>query len=209
MNPEGPGWVAGLPAGATFFVLAGALVLIAVAVRLVLARTRAGRRALAVLHTAESGFVALLLATMLGFSFLQIILRNLARTGLVWIDPFLRHLLLWIGFSGAALATRLDRHINIDALTRVLSPGGKRVAGVATHGTAAVVCLVLAEATLRVVRDEAAAGTVGFLDIPTWMLQTIMPLACLLMSYRCARLLVGDVRSRAPETVPAQPGGDS
>ena len=208
MSPEGPGWIAGLPAGASFHALAGAALLLAVLLRLVIVRSSGGRRAVAALHAAESGFVAVLLATMLIFSFLQIILRNVARTGFVWIDPLLRHLLLWIGFSGAALATRLDRHISIDALTRILSPGGKRAAHIATHAAATLVCLLLAEATLRVVRDEAAAGTVNFLQIPTWMLQCIMPLACLLMAYRFARLLAGGRRGVEPQAAPAEPGGE-
>ena len=179
-----PDWLARLPAGTTFVLWALAGVAVAAAIRTAAARTHAGRRAVRVMHGVESSFLALLLAAMLALSFLQIVLRNVAHSGLVWIDPLLRHLLLWIGFAGATLATRLDHHIHIDVLTRSLPPAVNRIVRRVTNAGAAFVCLLLADATLRFVVQEADAETTSFLDLPTWILQTVMPLACLVMSYR-------------------------
>jgi C4-dicarboxylate transporter DctQ subunit len=200
-------WFAGLPAGPRFWALAGLAVVVALLLRAWIVRGAAGRRFLAVVHAFESGFVAFLLAAMLAFSFLQILLRNLADTGFVWIDPLLRHLLLWIGFTGAGLATRLDRHINVDAVTRALPDRAKHAVRVGTSAVAAIVCMLLADATLRVVREEAGAGTQGFLDVPTWVLQTIMPVMSLLMSYRFAGHVVRsvhDLRTGAPAASPGR-----
>lgn len=207
MIGSAPDWLARLPAGTTFVLWALALVVVAAAVRTGVARTRAGRRTIVVMHGVENSFLALLLAAMLALSFLQIVLRNVAHSGLVWIDPLLRHLLLWIGFAGATLATRLERHIHIDVLTRSLPPAVNRIVRRVTNAGAAFVCLLLADATLRLVVQEADAESTSFLDLPTWILQTVMPLACLVMSYRFLYRTLGTGPSAEPtaSAAPAMP----
>ena len=56
----------------------------------------------------------------------QVIMRNFLDSGFSWGDPLLRLLVLWLGLMGAMVATRLDRHITVDALLRVLTPGLQR-----------------------------------------------------------------------------------
>ena len=43
---------------------------------------------------------------MVLMAFLQVILRNIFDMGIIWGDILLRHLVLWIGFIGASLATK-------------------------------------------------------------------------------------------------------
>lgn len=181
MDPGTP-WLGHVPVDAPF-VLGSALgILLAVALRRVASRRAAA--ALRATHVVESLFLAMLLATMIVLSFLQIVLRNVAETGLIWIDPLLRHLLLWIGFAGAALATRLGRHISIDAVSRFLPAPWLMAARVASGLLAAAICLLVANACLKIVRDEAVAATHVFLGLATSHVQIVMPLAMLLMSYR-------------------------
>lgn len=195
----GPEWLARLPGDRAFVAAAALVVLAAAGLRLVLARKPFGRGLIRLAHSLESTFVALLLAAMLALSFLQIVLRNLAETGLVWIDPLLRHLVLWIGFTGALLATRLQRHINVDAVSRLLRPPVRRTVHAVTELLAAGICLLLADACLRMVREEAAAATTSFLDLPTWIVQAIMPVTLLGMSYRFLGLGVERLRGRVDE----------
>jgi TRAP-type C4-dicarboxylate transport system permease small subunit len=191
------------PSGGAGIATGAALALAVALARLGLARSRAGANLITALHATEAGFLAALLAAMLIFSFLQIVLRNVVQTGWVWVDPLLRHLLLWIGFAGALLATRMDQHINVDALSRSLSPGGRRIARIATGIAAAAVCLVLSEAARAFLVDEAKAGTSGFLDIPTWCLLVVMPLALWAMAVRFVRHTIDAARGAAPPAPPA------
>jgi TRAP-type C4-dicarboxylate transport system permease small subunit len=115
----------------------------------------------------------------------------------VWIDPLLRHLVLWIGFLGALLATRTVRHINVDALSRLLPAPVLRVTRPLTNLFAACVCLLLTNACFKMVREEASFGTAGFLDVPVWVLQAVMPLALWLMAYRFASHAVSGLRGGA------------
>src|SRR5262245_23066980 len=196
----GPAWLAALPAGRDLLLLGAAAALAAALVRRRVGGTAFGSRALVVLHALESGFLAALLAAMLVFSFLQILLRNVAHTGWVWVDPLLRHLLLWIGFIGGMLATRVDQHINVDAVTRAFSLRVRRRVHALTSLAAATTCLFLAGACMAFARDEAAAGTTSFLDVPTWRLLLVMPVALWIMCARFTRHALDAVVDPPPPT---------
>lgn len=132
----------------------------------------------------EMGLIVLLLATLVVVGVLQIILRNTAQTGILWADPLMRHIVLWLGALGASLATARVRHINIDVLSRVLpgrfAPARRTIVYTAT----AIAAFFLGLASLELVLDERIYGDVAFLGIQTWMLQTVLPFAFLLICYR-------------------------
>jgi C4-dicarboxylate transporter, DctQ subunit len=132
----------------------------------------------------ESVFLITLLTTMILIAFLQVILRNFFSTSILWGDIFLRHLVLWVGFLGAALATKESKHINIDALSRILSPGLKKVIGFITNLFAAFVCFFLTKASLTFVSFEKESQSTLFANIPTWIFQTIIIFGFGIMMFR-------------------------
>jgi TRAP-type C4-dicarboxylate transport system permease small subunit len=123
----------------------------------------------------ETGLLVLSLGSMVLLSFAQVVLRNLFGTGFVWGDTLVRHLVLWAGFIGGALAAFEGRHIGIDALTRFLSPRWKHLAAVLTSLFGTVACFFLAKAALTFTLDERAAGGDLVLNIPTWVAMVIIP----------------------------------
>lgn len=124
------------------------------------------------------------------FAGLQIVLRNIFDSGLSWIDPVLRILVLWVGMLGAVAASREDRHINIDVLSRFIPPAllpwSKRIVALAS----AAVCALLAWHTFRFVRDEYAWSDVEVAGVPVWLWQSILPLGFALMAWRFALLVI-------------------
>jgi TRAP-type C4-dicarboxylate transport system permease small subunit len=200
-----PSWLLELPTGRSFLLGAAVLVLASVFLRLLVEARPAGRRVRQALHAAEGGLLAALLAAMIGFSFLQVLLRNLSDTSFLWIDPLLRHLVLWVGLLGATLASRVGRHINVDALGRLLHGTPLRLARTATNLLAAVVCLLLAHACFKLVRDEIEFARAAFLSIQIWKLQLVMPVATLIMSSRFLGHMVDALRGRGLEHDPSQP----
>ena len=52
----------------------------------------------------EKALVVSFIALMIIFSFLQLSLRIVFNSGIVWLDPALRHMVLWTGLTGAVLA---------------------------------------------------------------------------------------------------------
>ncbi len=127
------------------------------------------------LNRVEGILLVVMLAVMVVMAFLQVVLRNFFSTGILWGDIFLRHLVLWMGFLGAALATSQERHIAIDAFTRFLSPRVKSAIRVLTNLFAAVVCGFLVQASITFVELERESGTLVYQDIPAWYVQLIIP----------------------------------
>jgi TRAP-type C4-dicarboxylate transport system permease small subunit len=127
--------------------------------------------------TRFEGYVLItLLFVMVVMAFLQVVLRNLFSSGILWADIFLRHLLLWLGFLGAAIATSENRHINIDALRRFFSKRMRAAVEVLTDLFAAVICFLLARSAWTFVQGEIADRRVLFGDIPSWYAQVIIPI---------------------------------
>ncbi len=134
----------------------------------------------------EQGMVIIILTSMIAIACMQIILRNFFATSLPWGDILLRHLVLWIGFLGASLATREGKHINIDSLTRLLSERFQRISKSVVNCAAAVVCFFLAHAGFKFIQYEMESSSELFSGIPLWTAQIIIAIGFSLMCLRFA-----------------------
>ncbi len=132
----------------------------------------------------EEVLLVCLVVGMLALGFLQILFRNLISVGIVWIDPVVRHLVLWIALLGASIATRENRHISIDLLSgRVSSSHYSRLQG-AVQIFSAAVCFLLIHPAVRFVQNDYVAGKTLAFGIPLWLAQAIMPATMLVMGVR-------------------------
>jgi TRAP-type C4-dicarboxylate transport system permease small subunit len=129
--------------------------------------------------------LTLLLGLLVSLGFFQIVLRNFFHSGILWADQLMRHTVLWLGCLGAALATTRLRHINIDVFTRLLPDFAKPARRFVVYTATAAASFVLGVAALRLVIDEREYGEAAFLNLDTWMLQTVLPFAFFLIAYRC------------------------
>ncbi len=144
-----------------------------------------------VLHRMEDATLALLLGVMVVLAPLQIFLRNFFDTGLIWADPFLRVLVLWVGLLGAVAASRGDRQISIDVLSRFASPRVRAAIGVVTGLFTAVVSGLVAFHAARFVATEMEYETFAFAGVASWMTEIIIPYAFAAIAVRyltCAAL---------------------
>ncbi|MBI1805291.1 MAG: TRAP transporter small permease [Ignavibacteriae bacterium] len=140
-----------------------------------------------VLSWVESALVVSLLTVMICFAFAQVILRNLFDTSFLWADPFLRHLVLWVGFLGASLATRHEKHINLDIVTRFTSVKVTHLIRSLTNLFAAIVTGALAKAGWIFLMNEGSGEvlfTIGQMNFPTRWFQVIIPVGFGLMAFR-------------------------
>ena len=139
------------------------------------------------LATVENTLIVVIVTIMLFMGFAQVVLKWMG-SGLLWGDPFLRHLVLWVGFIGASLATRDEKHIRIDALIRVTSPRVMPYINIVVDLVTMVVCVVLAHAGYTFVKYEIEAESVIFnaydIDFPTWIFQVIIPVGFALIAVR-------------------------
>lgn len=153
-------------------------------------RTRL-ERLLRVLHRMEDGVLVLLLTGMIVIAVTQIVLRNGFDLGFLWADTLLRILVLWIGLTGALVASRDQRHISIDILGRFLPRLLARGVSVFNALFTAGISAALAWFTLEFVRMEYESPSPAFADVPTWVCESIIPLtfALIALRYICVAML--------------------
>jgi TRAP-type C4-dicarboxylate transport system permease small subunit len=157
-------------------------------------------RTLRVLGSVEDVILVVLLAAMIGLAAWQIVLRNLFETAIIWGDPLLRILVLWVGFLGAVAATRDDRQINVDVASRFLGDPWRSRIRVLTDLFTATVSGILAWHALRFVRDAAAYDETAFASVPLWLAGSVLPIAFGLMAVRYLLLAAFHLRRGTTRT---------
>lgn len=132
----------------------------------------------------ENALLSVVLASMILLASGQIGLRNLFGSGFAWADEALRLLVLWVAMLGAVAASRENRHISIDILSRVLPAAPRAIAGSVVHAFTAFIALVLAWYSLEFVRESFDYGDTVLDNLPAWWFQLILPVGFVLIGYR-------------------------
>ncbi len=132
----------------------------------------------------EDGLLVFMLTAMIILAGLQIIMRNVFQSGFIETDSILRVLVLWVGMIGAVVATRERRHISVDVLTRYLSEKSKQYVDVIINLFVAVVCGLLATHSMRMLLVDYTEGSIAFSKVPTWLLESILPIAFSIITLR-------------------------
>jgi TRAP-type C4-dicarboxylate transport system permease small subunit len=133
----------------------------------------------------ERFLLSSLLAAMIILVLSQIILRNFFHSGIIGGVEIVRHLVLWIAFVGAGLATREGRHVKIDMASRILSARGRKIADIVSTLFSVVVCTILFVASCKFVyMDYTSSGTASFLNVPLWIMEAIIPVGYLIVAIR-------------------------
>ena len=146
----------------------------------------------------EDGILMLILVGMVFLAFLQIVLRNVFGIGLIWIEPLVRQMLLWVALAGAMVATRNHNHITIDAVSRFLPPGRIKLASEFVCDTfAAVVCCLLTYSTFLVFYREFRDPLLGDImpGLPLWASLLTLPVAFGVMALRFLRFSLLSLRN--------------
>lgn len=134
-----------------------------------------------------SGWILItLLGIMIVMAFSQVVLRDLFHTSIEWGDIFLRHLVLWVGFLGAIIATGQRRHLRIEFISKMSPPKLRKIFFILTNLFAAVITYFLMQAAYTFVLLEMESEGVLILDIPRWYFITIIPIGYALISFRFA-----------------------
>lgn len=147
----------------------------------------------------ELGFLGLMLLTLIVLGGVQVVLRNVFHGGVLWADPLMRHIVLWLGCLGAALATTRARHINIDVFSRIIPRPWRPWRRAVVYMATAAATFVLGVAAWRLVLDERDFGDMAFGSVPVWVLQLVLPVAFFLICYRSLVNLFIGKEPEAPE----------
>jgi C4-dicarboxylate transporter DctQ subunit len=136
------------------------------------------------LNIVEDALLVILLGAMVVVAGAQIVLRNLFDGALLWADPLLRVAVLWVGMIGAMVATRGDRQITVDVVSRFLPDRWRAGIRVLTDLFTAVVAALVAWSAYRLMLEDRSAGGMAIAFVPVWVCEAVLPLAFAVISLR-------------------------
>ncbi len=145
--------------------------------------------AIKLLHRIEDGILISLLLIMIIMAVLQITLRNLFDSGILWGDAFVRVTVLWIGLIGAMIASRNNHHISIDIVSKFLPDRLKNICRLLTQLFTAAICGIMTYYSTTFVLLEKEDGIHAFASVPVWLCEAIIPAAFFVMALRYIILL--------------------
>ena len=151
------------------------------------------KRISTILTWAEEAFLCLLLFAMIMLACVQIFLRTFFSSGILWADPLLRYMVIWVGLFGAAVATKQSKHISIDIISRLVPEQFMPWLRVLLNFFSASVCIVLTSAAVKFVHDESLYGGRRILDIPSWELNIVYPVCFGIIAGRFLFLALKDL----------------
>ena len=141
-----------------------------------------------ILAKIEDILIELFLGVMVIIVLGQILLRNIYQSGILGGDDLVRHLVLWIAFFGAAIATRSSAHVRVDAIKIIIPDRWKPFSDAVINFFSCIVCGVLVYASCQfVVIEYQSQGHSTFLNLPIWVMEIILPAGYLIIALRFAR----------------------
>ncbi|MFH1728234.1 MAG: TRAP transporter small permease [Pseudomonadota bacterium] len=143
----------------------------------------------------EIGVLVAITMFMIISSFVQVVLRTFFNTGFEAADIINRHLVLWIGFIGASLATHNEKHINVDLFSVFISKKHKKIAKVITSLFAIAICIILAKAGIDFVKSEIEFSMPIIGNIKPFYFELIIPFGYIVIA---ARFLLNLIENLLP-----------
>jgi TRAP-type C4-dicarboxylate transport system permease small subunit len=142
------------------------------------------QKTILILQKIEDGILIGLLLLMIFMAVLQIFLRNFFDSGILWGDPLIRLLVLWIALVGSMIASRNNHHINIDVISRYLPFQIKKLTTFMISLFTASVCAIMAYYSFIFVIMERTDNFIAFGNIPVWVCESIIPVSFAIISFR-------------------------
>lgn len=134
----------------------------------------------------ENTLLVLLLGAMMVLATAQIVMRLAFDGSLVWADPLIELMVLWIALLASIAAARSGRHLSIDILSQLLPPRLARLPTAVAAGFAAGICGLLAWQSWRYIQLTREFGETVLFGLPAWAVYGILPLAFALMTWHFA-----------------------
>lgn len=148
----------------------------------------------------ENALLVLLLGAMMLLAVGQIVLRMFFDAGVIWADELIKNMVLWVALVASIAAARSGRHLRIDILSHFVPARLARLPAVVVNLFAAVVCGLIAWHSARYIALTLEYDDTVLLDTPAWLVQGILPLAFILMTWHfivaAAKNLIALVRAR-------------
>lgn len=153
------------------------------------------KRVMTAARQAEDSLASVAILAMGLIPVLEMALRTLLNTGIPGSYVYVQNLTLWVGFLGAMIVSREQRHL---AIFSGFSSIPSRLQGIATvlvGITSTAVAGALFWASLQFVRAEMKSPVVIGGWLPIWVVEAVLPVAFFVIAFRFV-MQAGDWRAR-------------
>jgi C4-dicarboxylate transporter DctQ subunit len=153
------------------------------------------------LDRAEEYLTAALLAAMTLLAFIQVVLRYVFDSGLVWALEATVYMFGWLVLLGISGVVRTDGHIAVDMVTRHLGPAAQKAVALVAMGLCLLYTgLMLVASWSLVARLQAFGSLAHDLPLPRWVLLLSLPIGFALLGLRLIQSTVGIARGTRPSS---------
>ncbi len=127
------------------------------------------------------------LVLMAALPITEALIRPFHPTGIPGSGVWVPHLVLWVGFLGAAIAARRGELLSLGIGTNTLPESWRPVATALAGAVGVVVSLTMAWASVVLIRAEMEGGRELAFGIPLWIAEGVMPFGFALIGWRLWR----------------------
>jgi len=136
-----------------------------------------------VVNNAENLFLIVPLLLLVALPLIEIVLRRF-HGGITGSTAFVQHGTLIIGMVGGAIAARDRQLLTFSTLTGVMHGWVRTAAQIISTAAAAAISVLLCLGSIQFVATEKAAAEHIAYNIPTWLIQLVMPVGFGLIALR-------------------------
>lgn len=152
-----------------------------------------------VLHRAEEMLLGLILAAMTLLTFVQVILRYVFNSGLLWGLEATLYLFGWLVLLGISYGVRTHAHIGVDIAVKALPIGPRRIVGIlVVAASIGYACLMFYGAWKYTDRMMILGVEAEDLPIQRWVLGLCLPIGFALLFIRLVETGWAILKGEAP-----------
>ncbi len=137
------------------------------------------------LATLEKFFLVVAVTVMTLVVFFDFVLRETVASGFIWAKELAAFLMIWVGFVGASLATKENKHLVVGIPEKLFPKKILPYVSLFVNLVVFSVTLFIAYLGYEYVSEtKVFAETSLVLKIPLWIVQVIIPASLIVIAFR-------------------------
>ncbi len=143
-----------------------------------------------ILNKAEEGIISLLLIAMTLLVFIEVIMRFVFSSGIMWVQELTLLMSAWFVLFGASYGLKVGAHIGVDAFIRIVPSSVRRyLSGLAVMLSLGYCGLFIYGSYIYLSKMKKIGIELEDIEIEAWIAQSILLIGFALLSLRLLQLL--------------------
>lgn len=152
------------------------------------------KRVVSLYNKLEEYFLVYTMILMVVIVFIQVIFRYILNNSLSWSEELVRYIFVWQVWLGASLGMRINKHIRVDMLVKVLPNLPQKILDILTNLLVLAFYLFLIIYGFQYLQDVISKNmTSTALGIPLAYVYASLPIGSVIIAVRYVTLICSDV----------------